>query len=83
MLRRLKQDVELKLPPKKELLVYAPMSAMQQEFYTSTVDKTILDKIKEKNVSEFSANNLFWRIDLHQNKDFVLDFMMFIPHKSL
>ncbi|XP_078325290.1 lymphoid-specific helicase-like isoform X2 [Crassostrea virginica] len=49
MLRRLKQDVELKLPPKKELLVYAPMSAMQQEFYTSTVDKTILDKIKEKN----------------------------------
>lgn len=48
MLRRLKQDVELKLPPKKELLVYAPMSSLQQEYYTSTVDKTILDKIQEK-----------------------------------
>ena len=58
MLRRLKQDVELKLPPKKELLVYAPMSATQQEFYTSTMDKTILDKIKEKNVSKSGANNL-------------------------
>jgi ATP-dependent DNA helicase len=51
MLRRLKQDVELKLPPKKELLVYAPMSSMQQEFYTSTVDRTIMEKIHEKNVS--------------------------------
>ncbi|XP_061197409.1 lymphocyte-specific helicase-like [Saccostrea echinata] len=49
MLRRLKQDVELNLPPKKELLVYAPMSSMQQEFYTATVDKTIIDKIREKN----------------------------------
>ncbi|XP_034334038.2 lymphocyte-specific helicase isoform X2 [Magallana gigas] len=48
MLRRLKQDVELKLPPKKELLVYAPMSSLQQEYYTSTVDKTIMDKIQEK-----------------------------------
>lgn len=60
MLRRLKQDVELNLPPKKELLVYAPMSSMQQEFYTSTVDKTIMDKIQEKNkepeVIEYDSN---------------------------
>ncbi|XP_048774216.2 lymphocyte-specific helicase-like isoform X2 [Ostrea edulis] len=49
MLRRLKQDVELKLPPKKEVLVYAPLSSIQQEFYTSTVDRTIIKKIHEKN----------------------------------
>lgn len=42
MLRRLKQDVELKLPPKKGLLVNAPMTSMQQEVYKSTVDKTVI-----------------------------------------
>ena len=50
MLRRVKADVDLLIPPKKELIVYAPMTIEQQEFYTATVDRTILKKIEEKNV---------------------------------
>ncbi|XP_072040298.1 lymphoid-specific helicase-like [Amphiura filiformis] len=48
LLRRLKSDVELVIPPKKEILVHAPLTAMQQEYYRTTVDRTILSKIKEK-----------------------------------
>ncbi|KAK6180624.1 hypothetical protein SNE40_008640 [Patella caerulea] len=49
MLRRLKTDVDLCIPPKKEILVYAPMAELQQELYKYTVDRTILEKIEEKN----------------------------------
>ncbi len=39
LLRRIKADVDLKIPPKKELLVYCPMSEKQREFYEATVNK--------------------------------------------
>lgn len=55
MLRRLKADVDLKIPPKKEILVYAPLSQLQQNFYQATVDKSILNVIEEKNVSNKSS----------------------------
>ena len=51
MLRRVKSDVDLLIPPKKELLVYAPMTQDQQEFYEATIDRTILQKIENRNVS--------------------------------
>merc|ERR1719187_2648344 len=41
LLRRVKMDVDLKIPPKKEVLVYCPMTSHQHEFYKATVDKTI------------------------------------------
>ena len=64
MLRRVKTDVDLMIPPKKELIVYAPMTKEQQEFYTATVDRTILQKIEEKNVNiafiTYFRMNLSW-----------------------
>jgi SNF2 family DNA or RNA helicase len=33
-----KADVALNIPPKKELLVYAPMSPVQLELYRATVE---------------------------------------------
>ncbi len=48
LLRRLKSDVELNIPPKKEILVQAPLTSLQGELYKSIVDKTILGKMKEK-----------------------------------
>ncbi|KAJ8022075.1 Lymphoid-specific helicase [Holothuria leucospilota] len=48
LLRRLKTDVDLTIPKKKEILVHAPLSPMQEEFYRATVNKTILTKIKEE-----------------------------------
>ena len=37
MLRRLKQDTNLNLPPKKEVYVYCPLSLMQKNLYKSLV----------------------------------------------
>ena len=41
MLRRVKTDVELNIPPKREVLVYAPLSSAQTHQYRTIVDKTI------------------------------------------
>ena len=50
MLRRQKCDVDLCIPPKKEILVYAPLTKEQQDYYKHIVDRTIMDKIDEKRV---------------------------------
>uniref|UniRef100_A0A674BUY4 Proliferation-associated SNF2-like protein n=1 Tax=Salmo trutta TaxID=8032 RepID=A0A674BUY4_SALTR len=50
LLRRLKADVTLEVPPKKEIVVYAPLTAKQESFYTAVVNKTIakvLGQVKE------------------------------------
>jgi len=41
MLRRLKTDVDFVIPPKREVLVYAQLSAVQQEMYRCILNKTI------------------------------------------
>ncbi|SNX86342.1 related to proliferation associated SNF2-like protein [Melanopsichium pennsylvanicum] len=41
LLRRLKNDVETDLPPKKEYLLYAPLTELQRELYNSVVGGTI------------------------------------------
>jgi len=41
MLRRLKTDVDFVIPPKREVIVYAQLSAVQQEMYRCILNKTI------------------------------------------
>ncbi|XP_041427007.1 lymphoid-specific helicase [Xenopus laevis] len=41
LLRRLKCDVTLEVPPKREVIVYAPLTKKQETFYTAIVNKTI------------------------------------------
>ncbi|KAM4729820.1 lymphoid-specific helicase isoform 2-T2 [Anableps anableps] len=41
LLRRLKTDVTLEVPPKKEIIVYAPLTAKQEMLYSAVVNKTI------------------------------------------
>ena len=48
LLRRLKSDVELKIPPKKELVLYVPLSSSQSDMYASLLNRTLLDKIKRR-----------------------------------
>ena len=48
LLRRLKTDVEFALPPKKEVLVYAPLTATQQRYYQSLLNNTIMKMIEEE-----------------------------------
>ncbi|XP_052654551.1 lymphoid-specific helicase isoform X3 [Harpia harpyja] len=41
LLRRLKSDVALEVPPKREVVVYAPLAKKQETFYTAIVNRTI------------------------------------------
>jgi ATP-dependent DNA helicase len=41
MLRRLKADVEIALPKKQEILLYAPMSEEQQKINTDLLENTL------------------------------------------
>ncbi|XP_030059315.1 lymphoid-specific helicase [Microcaecilia unicolor] len=60
LLRRLKSDVTLEVPPKREVIVYAPLSQKQESFYTAIVNRSIMkilgqEKSKEPEV-ELSAS---------------------------
>lgn len=55
MLRRVKTDVELDIPPKKELLVFTPLTPAQDELYRALLSKNIhqllAPKVKITNLS--------------------------------
>uniref|UniRef100_A0A8C4E4D9 Proliferation-associated SNF2-like protein n=1 Tax=Dicentrarchus labrax TaxID=13489 RepID=A0A8C4E4D9_DICLA len=51
LLRRLKSDVTLEVPPKKEIIVYAPLTAKQESFYTAVVNKTIGKMLGQEKVT--------------------------------
>lgn len=52
MLRRIKSDVCLDVPPKKELIVYAPLTELQHDLYQAVLSRDIekLRKIKKTDV---------------------------------
>ncbi|CAL8391182.1 unnamed protein product [Arctogadus glacialis] len=49
LLRRLKADVALEVPPKKEIIVYAPLTLKQETFYKAVVDKSISKLLGREN----------------------------------
>ena len=48
LLRRVKSDVDLEIPPKKEVLVYCPLTARQRELYRAIVEKTLADLLQSE-----------------------------------
>jgi SNF2 family DNA or RNA helicase len=52
MLRRMKADVEICLPRKQEILLYAPMSEEQQKINKQLLDRTLQVRGGVKAVSE-------------------------------
>ncbi|NWH64679.1 HELLS helicase, partial [Geococcyx californianus] len=56
LLRRLKSDVALEVPPKREVVVYAPLTKKQETFYTAIVNRTITKLLgnNEEEVVELS-----------------------------
>uniref|UniRef100_A0A7S0DGP2 Uncharacterized protein n=1 Tax=Amorphochlora amoebiformis TaxID=1561963 RepID=A0A7S0DGP2_9EUKA len=48
MIRRLKVDAETSLPPKKEMLVFVGMSALQKQVYKGVLDKNLLELLGEQ-----------------------------------
>jgi SNF2 family DNA or RNA helicase len=63
MLRRLKSDVDFVIPPKREVVAYAPLSGKQQEMYRCILDKTIAQLVggpaptQVNNISEHASVN--------------------------
>lgn len=41
----------LEVPPKKEIIVYAPLTAKQEAFYTAVVNKTIAKMLGQEKVT--------------------------------
>ncbi|GMH25270.1 hypothetical protein Nepgr_027113 [Nepenthes gracilis] len=48
LLRRMKSDVEIMLPRKKEIILYATMTEQQKNFQDHLVNKTLEDYMREK-----------------------------------
>lgn len=42
----------LEVPPKKEIIVYAPLTAKQEAFYTAVVNKTIAKMLGQEKVTK-------------------------------
>lgn len=57
LLRRLKVDVEKELPPKKEYLLYAPLTQMQKDIYQAIVSGQIREYLIDKVSSSGSGAN--------------------------
>ena len=60
LLRRLKVDVEKDLPPKKEYLLYAPLTQQQKDIYQAIVSRNIrqylVDKVSGRNDDSSNGN---------------------------
>eukprot|EP00048_Salpingoeca_helianthica_P011740 m.169531 g.169531 ORF g.169531 m.169531 type:complete len:792 (-) comp15271_c0_seq32:998-3373(-) len=56
LLRRLKTDVELSIPPKKEVILYATLTAKQEQDYKAVLNRTILDEIAARNTHQLRAD---------------------------
>lgn len=52
LLRRLKVDVEVNLPPKKEYVLYAPLSVQQREAYDRVLAGTLRSYLLGKNPAQ-------------------------------
>ena len=48
IMRRMKGDVSLNLPPKKEILVYCPLTRVQKNFYKALLNRTIMSMVRDE-----------------------------------
>lgn len=55
LLRRVKADVELTLPKKREYLLYAPLTAQQRELYRKIQNKEIRQHLEEKAIERMGG----------------------------
>ncbi|GFV35331.1 hypothetical protein TNCV_3203631 [Trichonephila clavipes] len=67
LLRRTKSDVELGLPPKKIVVVNAPLTELQKKYYLGVLDKTIQDFIYEEGREQIPKEAKRRRIELSEN----------------
>lgn len=74
LLRRLKKDVLIEMPPKKEIVVYTPMSLLQRDYYKLAVEGKLRDKLVAIGLTggrEFSQINLNMNLRKISNHPFL------------
>jgi ATP-dependent DNA helicase len=57
LLRRMKTDVESNLPPKREYILYAPLTAEQRDLYREIISGTSRHYLEEKAVERIEAKS--------------------------
>jgi len=77
LLRRVKADVDLKIPPKKEVIVYCPLTPRQRELYKAVVEKTIPD-LMGKNKSNIKDDDG----DRTKRKRVDIDYSVFLKNEG-
>ena len=55
LLRRLKKDVLLRMPPKKEFIVYCGLTSVQQEYYAMVGSDTLRDRLIHMGIENSQA----------------------------
>eukprot|EP00878_Enallax_costatus_P041488 GHUV01048280.1.p1 GENE.GHUV01048280.1~~GHUV01048280.1.p1 ORF type:complete len:726 (+),score=243.32 GHUV01048280.1:273-2450(+) len=78
MLRRLKSDVEICLPRKQEILLYAPMTAKQQEINAQLLDKSLMDELSKLAESEGTSTK-----GMRSGKNMLMDMRKNCNHPDL
>ena len=58
LLRRTKSDLEIELPPKRELLVFVPLTEHQASFYKAIANRTIRKLLYKKDDATTNAANV-------------------------
>lgn len=56
LLRRVKTDVKIAIPRKKEILVYAPLTAEQEGLYKSVLDRSMIEMAQPKEAEPILAD---------------------------
>lgn len=74
LLRRLKSDVNIYLPRKKEILVYAPLTPEQEQLYKATLDRSILADLGHvEKVDSSSTKRRCRQKEISYNEDWNID----------
>lgn len=74
LLRRLKKDVMINMPPKKEIVIYCGMSSLQREYYACVENGTIRDvlvTIGVEGAKETSQMNMLMNLRKVSNHPFL------------
>ncbi|KFM81716.1 Lymphoid-specific helicase, partial [Stegodyphus mimosarum] len=58
LLRRTKADVQLQLPPKKEVIVPSPLSRLQQKYYADVLNKKIQKSLEKNEFTEVGQKRI-------------------------
>lgn len=89
LLRRLKKDVLLNMPPKKEVVIYTPMSLLQRDYYALAYEGKLRDKLLSmglsggRDCSQININMNLRKVTFRCNTSLSKHFPFFLPSPAI